>query len=291
MKQAIYILAAGGDRRFVLLSRRLAARNNTRVMTYGQGRTAYEEPIHRLQRISELKSAPDILVLPLPLTEDGETLSMPLEQDAPPVRLTHLLDLCHPHTRVFCGITPAAEGFKQECRRRGLRLIDYMEDEGYALLNADATAEAAAALAVNLLPVTVRGLPVLITGGGRIARSLTRLLSAMDADVTLCARNGAERVTAALLGARTAPLDALSEQLPGKMLICNTIPAPIFGREEIGRISPDALTLELASSPGGFDREALEEAAFPLVRALSLPGKTAPASCAAWLEDIVIRND
>lgn len=297
MKQNINILSAGGDRRFVILSRRLSSRNGTRVMTYGQG---WLDPVvgsifpHRLDRISELKQSPDILILPLPLTLDGETLSMPLEKGdeaVPPVSLTHLLDLCHPHTRVYCGLTPVAEGFKQLCKSRGLRLIDYMEDEAFTLRNADATAEAAVSLAVTLLPVTMRGTRVLITGGGRIARSLTRLLTAMGAEVTLAARSAAARTQAQLLGARAVPLGDLVTVLPSMRLVFNTIPAPIFGKEEVGRIPANALTMELASNPGGFDLEALEEYRRPVVKALSLPGKTAPESCAAWLETLIAENE
>ena len=297
MKQNINILSAGGDRRFVILSRRLGARNGTRVMTYGQGRP---DPVagsifpHRLERISELKQSPDILILPLPLTLDGESLAMPLEKGegaAPPVSLNHLLDLCHPHTRVYCGLTPVAEGFKQLCRGRGLRLIDYMEDEAFTLRNADATAEAAVSLAVTLLPVTIRGTRVLITGGGRIARSLTRILAAMGAEVTLAARSAAARTQAELLGAKAVPLTALVTVLPTIRLLINTIPVPIFGREEVGRIPENALIIELASSPGGFEPEALEEYRRPLVKALSLPGKTAPESCAAWLEELIAENE
>lgn len=297
MKQTINILSAGGDRRFVILSRRLAVRNGTRVMTYGQG---WSEPVigsifpHRLDRISQLKQSPDILILPLPLTHDGETLSMPLEkgEDAsPPIRLTHLLDLCHPHTRVYCGLTPAADSFRQECRKRGLRLIDYMEDEAFTLRNADATAEAAVSIAVTLLPVTIRGVRALIIGGGRIARSLTRLLTMMGADVTLAARGNAARTQAELLGAKAIPMTALSAVLPSMRLILNTVPALIFGKEEVGKIPADALVLELASSPGGFDLEALQEYQKPVVKALSLPGKTAPESCAAWLEALIAENE
>lgn len=297
MKQTINIVSAGGDRRFVILSRRLAARNGTRVITYGQG---WSEPVvgsifpHRLDRISELKQSPDILILPLPLTHDGETLSMPLEkgEDAsPPIHLTHLLDLCHPHTRVYCGLTPAADGFKQECRKRGLRLIDYMEDEAFTLRNADATAEAAISLAITLLPVTIRGVQALIIGGGRIARSLTRLLTMMGAKVTLAARASAARTQAELLGAKAVPLTELVTVLPRMRLIFNTIPAPVFGKEEVGQIPPDALTLELASNPGGFDLEALQEYQRPVIKALSLPGKTAPESCAAWLETLIAENE
>ncbi len=297
MKQTLNILSAGGDRRFVILSRRLAARNGTRVMTYGQG---WYDPVagsifpHRLDRISELKQSPDILILPLPLTRDGETLSMPLEkgEDAsPPIRLTHLLDLCHPHTRVYCGLTPAAEGFQQECRKRGLRLTDYMADESFALRNADVTAEAAVSLAVTLLPVTIRGVKVLVAGGGRIAKSLVKLLSMMGADVTVAARSGTARTQAELLGAKTVPLTGLVTVLPAMRLILNTVPAVVFGKEEVGKIRADALTLELASSPGGFDIEALQKYRRPVVKALSLPGKTAPESCAAWLEELIAENE
>lgn len=300
MNQPLHILTAGGDRRFSILARKLASTDGVRVTAFAQGNpeTASAAQPHFIRSLSELDTPPDLLVLPLPLTRTGETLSVPLEKDRPPVFLGELLAFCRQDTRVYGGLTAAGEDFALLCQKHGISFTDYLSDEAFALKNADATAEAAVALAIDLLPVTLRGTRVLVTGGGRIARSLVRILCAMGAEVFAAARSNAQRCEMALLGAHPLPLTDLARPagaqggvLSTVRLVFNTIPAPVFGREELVKIPPDTLIIELASSPGGFKPEAVSSSGRVIVRALSLPGKTAPESCAEWLKTLICEKD
>ena len=300
MNQPLHILAAGGDRRFSILSRKLASIDGVRVTAFAQGspETASASMPRVIDSLSELDTPPDLLILPLPLTRTGDTLSTPLEKECPPVYLGALLACCRPGTRIYGGMTPAAEEFAQLCQRHGLSFTDYLSDEAFALKNADATAEAAVALAIDLLPVTIRGTRILVTGGGRIARSLIRILCAMGAQVFAAARSASQRCEMALLGATVLPVTELSRPagsqggiLSTVRLVFNTIPSPVFGREELVKMPADTLIIELASSPGGFKPEAVSSSGIVIVRALSLPGKTAPESCAEWLKTLICEKD
>ncbi len=300
MNQPLHILAAGGDRRFSILSRKLASIDGVRVTAFAQGspETASAALPHTIDSLSELDTPPDLLVLPLPLTRTGDTLSAPLEKEQQPVYLGALLACCRPDTRIYGGMTPVAENFAQLCQKHGLAFTDYLSDEAFALKNADATAEAAVALAIDLLPVTIRGTRILITGGGRIAKSLIRILCGMGAEVFAAARSSAQRCEMTLLGATALPITALARPagtqggiLSTVRLVFNTIPAPVFGREELAKIPPDTLIIELASSPGGFKPEAVSSSGRVIVRALSLPGKTAPESSAEWLKTLICEKD
>ncbi len=300
MNQPLHILAAGGDRRFSILSRKLASIDGVRVTAFAQGspETASAAMPRVIDSLSELDTPPDLLILPLPLTRTGDTLSTPLEKERPPVYLGALLACCRPDIRIYGGMTPAAEEFAQLCQRHGLSFTDYLSDEAFALKNADATAEAAVALAIDLLPVTIRGTRILVTGGGRIARSLIRILCAMGAQVFAAARSASQRCEMSLLGATVLPLTELSRPagsqggiLSTVRLVFNTIPSPVFGREELVKMPADTLIVELASSPGGFKPEAVSSSGRVIVRALSLPGKTAPESCAEWLKTLICEKD
>ena len=145
------------------------------------------------------------------------------------------------------------------------------------------------ALLILDLPVCLPEAKVVVLGGGRIAKGLARRLIACGAGCTLAARNPAQRAEAEALGAETAPLDRLSDILPGADAVLNTIPAPVVDEETAARIPPEALVYELASAPGGFTPEALRiRAAKP---ALSLPGKYAPLSCARWMERLILHEN
>ena len=99
----------------------------------------------------------------------------------------------------------------------------------------------------------------------------------------------AQRADAEALGEETAPLDRLSDILPGADAVLNTIPALVVDGETAARIPPEALVYELASAPGGFTPEALRIRA--VKPALSLPGKYAPLSCARWMERLILQEN
>ena len=141
-------------RTFAALCTSLVLMGGFSVTAFAQGspETASASMPRVIDSLSELDTPPDLLILPLPLTRTGDTLSTPLEKERPPVYLGVLLTCCRPDTRIYGGMTPAAEEFAQLCQRHGLSFTDYLSDEAFALKNADATAEAAVALAIDLLP-------------------------------------------------------------------------------------------------------------------------------------------
>ena len=68
----------------------------------------------------------------------------------------------------------------------------------------------------------------------------------------------------------------LSEELGDFDTVVNTVPARIFTAERIAKLRPDAVCLDLASRPGGFDLEAAKALDRNVIWALGLPAETAP---------------
>lgn len=272
------VLLAGGDRRSTELARLLAARPEFLVSALGLG--------EGLPRPEEGFQA-DILILPVPATSDGVYLKAPQAGEKLPIETA--LSFVKPGGKVYGGLTGAGKGIPALCAERGADFADFLADETFTRLNAEATAEIMLALLILDLPVCLPEAKVVVLGGGRIAKGLARRLIACGAGCTLAARNPAQRAEAEALGAETAPLDRLSDILPGVDAVLNTIPAPVVDGETAARIPPQALVYELASAPGGFTPEALRiRAAKP---ALSLPGKYAPLSCARWMERLILHEN
>ena len=144
------------------------------------------------------------------------------------------------------SITAAADA-------RGVRVRDYFGLEEIGVLNAVPTAEGAIAIAMRELPVTVCGAEIHIIGFGRIGKVLARTAAAMGARVVVWARRSSD-------------------------LIFNTAPAPLLTREVLAHTDTGVLIIDLASAPGGVDREAAEQRGIRVIWALALPGKTAPIS-------------
>lgn len=77
---------------------------------------------------------------------------------------------------------------------------------GDALLNAVPTAEAAIELALSQLPITLWESRCLLTGFGRCAKPLARLLTAFGAQLTVCARSPKDLALARSFGLTALPL-------------------------------------------------------------------------------------
>ena len=272
------VLLAGGDRRSTELARLLAARPEFLVSALGLG--------EGLPRPEEGFQA-DILILPVPATSDGVYLKAPQAGERLPIETA--LSFVKPGGKVYGGLTGAGKGIPALCAERGAAFTDFLADGTFTRLNAEATAEIMLALLILELPVCLLEAKVVVLGGGRIAKGLARRLIACGARCTLAARNPVQRAEAEALGAETAPLDRLSDILPGADAVLNTIPAPVVDGETVARIPPEALVYELASAPGGFTPEALRIRA--VKPALSLPGKYAPLSCARWMERLILQEN
>ena len=132
---------------------------------------------------------------------------------------------------------------------------------------------------------------VAVTGFGRVAKALCRLLVAMGAQVTVGARKKSALQEAAMLGCRTHLLcgkDSVASLCQGKAAVFNTVPHWIFDAAALSQIPRDVLLIDLASAPGGFDAEAARALGIPVIWALSLPGKYAPVSAGEIIAETVL---
>ena len=159
--------------------------------------------------------------------------------------------------------------------------LDLLEDAEYLSANAYITAHCALRLAMLQLPVTMRGCKVLIIGWGRIGKCLTRLLRALEADLTVAARKETDRATAHALGYSAIDPQALEGNLNHYRLIINTVPYPMLSEQQLKDCRSGCLKMDLASSKG------LERA--DVVVARGLPAKDAPESSGALIAKTVIR--
>ena len=152
------------------------------------------------------------------------------------------------------------------------RCIDLLKDPLYVSQNAAITAHCAIRLAMQKLPVTLERLPVVVIGWGRIGKCLARLLRALGADVTVCARKEADRAMLVALGYRALPL---SWDHPEAALVFNTAPAAVAIN-----FPKDCLKIDLASVQGLSGED--------VIWARGLPGKDAPKSSGQLIAETVI---
>lgn len=166
-----------------------------------------------------------------------------------------------------------------------IALEDYYQREELTLGNAFLTAEGAVALAIQQFPGSLGGSRCLVTGFGRIGKALCADLRGLGAQVDCCARKPWDLAAIRALGCGPVTYDAI----PGPYdMIFNTVPAAVLGEEPLSRQGPDTLLLELASAPGGIDRQAAERFHLSVVDAPSLPGRFSPKASGELIAEAVL---
>jgi dipicolinate synthase subunit A len=277
------IAFVGGDMRSTFAATRLAEKGYT-VTAFGLQMNESVGKACSGTDIKEVISGARMLVLPIPTTLDGVTLNCKYEEG---IALESILDPLEPDTVIVGGRLSGR--ISEHCKAHGISVYDCLEDEGFLDSNAYITAEAALSIAMDNLKKNIRDSSFAVTGFGRIAKHLSRLLRSLGAKVRVAARKEADVLTALELGCRTLRLgkDDIEELCGGYDVIFNTIPACILTESFMRKIDRRTLIIELASAPGGVDVSLAKRLHSNVLWAPSLPGKYAPESAGELIADCV----
>ncbi len=260
----------GGDERFAILCRLLEK----------DGHGVFPLALDKLLPVAGPPdyAGTEAVILPLPAEKAG-LLNSPLSPGA--YKLRELLEHLRPGTKVFGGMV--GESLREYCGERGLVLHDYFQREELQIKNALLTAEGALGLLLGLDGRCLMHRRVLIVGFGRIGKLLAPRLQALGASVSVMARSATQRAWAGAMGCEALKM---GEPEGGFDFVLSTVPAVVFGEEELRKLG-DALLVELASAPGGFDEKAAERLGKNIVKAPGLPGKWAVSSAAEAIRDTI----
>lgn len=183
-----------------------------------------------------------------------------------------LLSILPKNIAIVGGFLPEIPGYK---------CMDLLKDAEYLCENAYITAHCAIRLAAMRLPKTFRNCKVLIIGWGRIGKCLTRLLNAMEADLTVAARKETDRAIARALGYNAITPEDIGLQLNKYRIVFNTVPHLMLDESYTNEFNHKCLKIDLASVPG--------IQAPDVLWARGLPGKDAPESSGNLIAKTTIR--
>ncbi|MBE6850402.1 MAG: dipicolinate synthase subunit DpsA [Ruminococcus sp.] len=264
------VLVAGGDLRYVYTAKMLAEQYEVYAAGFSRQIVPFET-VKLTESAGDGFPMCDVLVLPMPVSDDGVFVSTPFGRQN--LSLRGLIASLKPNAIVLGGkFGKTAELF----READVQTVDYLAREELSVLNAVPTAEGALQILLEEMASTVYGSRVLVLGFGRIGSRFAAMLHALGAKVTVASRDVAELARAEMSGCRTIPLSEVLQHAAEFEVICNTIPAKVVTADILKQILPETLVLDLASKPGGVDLAAAQECSRRVVWALSLPGKTAP---------------
>lgn len=282
------IAVLGGDLRQMVTAKALAE-DGYEVAVYAID--TYLGGWGEVTRAADLLSAVSgahFVLLPLPVSADGERLHCPLTKKT--VLLKEVFDALSHGQHVAGGkVSRAVYDMAEE---KGIVIYDYLAREELAVANAVPTAEGALAIAMAEVPYTIHGARCLVLGYGRVGKTLAKTLSALGAHVTVAARKPEDLAWIAANGHEPLLFSALYDCEEGQILpygiVFNTVPKQVVGAKLLSHLKNDVLLLDLASAPGGIDREYARDHGYHVVWALSLPGKTAPVTAGRIIKDSIL---
>lgn len=286
MKQ-LKIAFLGGDGRQQTAAVKLSD-GEWNICVWGHSNASNNSEINFCDNIYQAISEAFAVILPLPASTDGVTLNCRVGATEKEIPLMTIADAIDQNAIVIGGKLP--KSFIDYALSKGIRCFDYFESEAFQIKNAYTTAEAAVSIAMSKLDKNIYGSKIAITGYGRIAKQLSRLLLAMGAEVTVCARKESDLVWAELSGAKTLLLnekEPLYQLTDGYDVIYNTVPRWLFDADFLRAVDKNTLMIELASAPGGIDVSAAKHYGSNVLWAASLPGKYAPESAGQLIADCV----
>ena len=271
----------GGDRRAVLLAIQLAAEGH-RVHSWALEKAELPGEITKDSTLQAAAYGADCVILPAP-AEKGGLLYAPLGLESPPME--EVLAALWPGAPVVGGRFSGES--VRAALRHGLRIEDVLRRPDYLIPNAAITAEGALGELLRESERTLLGSRCLVTGWGRIAKPMALRLSALGAKVTVAARARADRAEAEALGLAALDYGAL-EGIAGELdFLVNTVPARVLTDAVLCCLPGEALLLELASPPGGFDALLAKNIGLRVLSAPGLPGRSAPRSAAMLMRKTV----
>ena len=213
---------------------------------------------------------------------EAEVIVLPMRAQVPP----ELLEQLRQGQLVLGGCLGSQLEKLTAC---GVRAFDYYDDVLLQFANAVPTAEGALGILIDRTPGTIQGSKGLVIGYGRIGTVLAGQLSLLGAEVTASARKDTDLGRIAAAGHRVERTGTWQYSMEQYDYIVNTVPARVLTEHEYRQMRQDAVLLELASEPGGFDEALCRNFGLTLIRAPGLPGKCAPKTAGTAIAGAVLR--
>lgn len=219
----------------------------------------------------------DYIIFPTPVTRDNKTINAPYSSEKIPIDEKFLNSL--KNKIVFGGIIPdILKQFREKVKNKSYFVEDYYT-ENFKILNSIPTAEGAIKIALEEKHSTIYQSKCLVIGYGKIGKILSKMLKNMGACVTVSARKSSDRMWACTEGHKTINISE-PQSIYDFDFIFNTVPCMLLNKDILKNLKKDVLIVDLASPPGGVDKEAALKLNIKSIHALGIPGKYFPKSSA-----------
>lgn len=177
---------------------------------------------------------------------------------------------------------------KKDLDEARIPYIDYFQSEAYVLKNAYITSQGAVKLLLENTESFIVGKNVLITGFGRIGKSLAMMLKSLGMNVFVAARSERALAEAEAMGFGAISFSQMKSTLFYYSFIFNTVPFRILSEDDVKKLLRSTVYFELASRPYGAEAEDFEAHLKRYVSGAALPGKLYPEAVAENIAGFIL---
>ncbi len=234
------------------------------------------------RNIQECLRNSDIVVSGIPFSKDGIIINSPYSDEK--IEIEQLREELK-YKKFYAGGIPTY--FYED---KDIENIDLLKIEELAILNAIPTAEGTIKIAIEETENTIHESNIMIIGFGRIGKILCKNFKDLGANIYCTARK--EKDLAWIREARYTPIhyNEINKNIYKMDLIINTVPTLVIKEETISKMKKDSLIIDVASNPGGVDKESAKRYKIRVITALGLPGKIAPRTAAKYIKNIIEKD-
>lgn len=147
------------------------------------------------------------------------------------------------------------------CRKEKVPVLNYMVSHEFLLQNARLTAEGFLSILIQNTPFSIFNAPILLLGMGRCGNAIYKLLKSIGVSVDAY---------------DTVP--NVLENPTSYSVVINTIPAQVITKDFLKSLDKNCILFDIATSPGGYEKDSVNDLGLRLICCPGIPGKTAPQS-------------
>lgn len=275
------ISIVGGDARNIELAKIYA--KYKKVYTFGleQSEETYNtENVIKCKSLDEAMENSNLIVTAIPISKDKITINTPYSKEN--ILIEEVLKKAN-NKMIITGKLPEKLIEKYSNRK----IVDLLEREDFAILNALPTAEGTIKIIIENIYMNISNSNILIIGFGRIGKVLADRLKKLNANVYVSARKNEDFAWMHVLGYNPVKYKQLNEKLPKFDIIINTVPYLIIDGSKLELVKKNCLLIELASLPGGIDEKSTKLKELKLINAQGLPGKISKVAAAKIIEETI----
>ena len=214
----------------------------------------------------------------MPLTKDKIVVNAPYSDNV--IKLEEIYLNLENQTFMAGGIP---EEFFENKKAKN---IDLLRQEELTILNAIPTAEGTIKVAIEETEITIHEANIMVLGFGRIGKILCKDFKNLGANIYCTARKQEDLTWIREEGYIPVTYKGLENYVKNIDIIVNTVPSLVIGENVLKLLKKDCLIIDVASNPGGVDKDMAKIYKIRAITALGLPGKIAPKTAAKYIKEI-----